>query len=252
LSGVRVHPLAEQFDGVGARYERGRPVYPQAAVDHIAATLGIGTASTVVDVGAGTGKMTRLLVPTGARVVGVEPLAGMRAEFERVLPDVEVRDGTADALPFGAGEADAIVVASAFHWFATPAVLAEFHRVLGAGGGLALVWNRRDTSQPWTAEVGRILEARDDGHPRYASGKWREAFAATDLFTEPERVEFSFEQPMTADTLVDRMLSISFVAALPAADRAEVEARLRAVAAPLGPQFAFPYSTHVYTCRTPS
>jgi SAM-dependent methyltransferase len=249
---VGVHPLAEHFDAVGARYERGRPAYPQVAVDHIAATLGIGPGSTVVDVGAGTGKMTRLLAPTGAGVIAVEPLPGMRAEFERVLPGVELRDGTAAALPLDDGRADAIVVASAFHWFATADVLAEFRRVLVAGGGLALVWNRRDTTQPWTAEVGRILDARDEGHPRYASGRWREAFAATDLFTEPELTDFPFEQPMDADTLVDRMLSISYVAALPTTERSEVEARLRTIAAPLGPQFAFPYRTHVYVCRTRS
>src|SRR6185436_10880824 len=121
----------------------------------------------------GTGKMTRLLNATGARVIAVEPLPGMRAQFELALPDIEVRDGTAAALPVD-----------------------DFARVLRPGGRLALVWNVRDTSQPWTAAIGRLLEELDDGHPRYATGKWREAFVTTDHFSDPERAEFPFEQPM--------------------------------------------------------
>src|SRR3989442_7807121 len=171
-----VHPTATHFDGVGDRYERGRPGYAHAAVDHIVAAFGLQPGATVVDVGAGTGKMTRLLMDAAIQVVAVEPLAGMRVEFERALTSVDLREGTADRLPIDDGEADAIVCASAFHWFATTEVSGEFARVLRPGGGLALVWNVRDTTLPWTAAVNRLIEKHDDdeGRPRYASGRWRD------------------------------------------------------------------------------
>ena len=147
-----VHEVALGFDSTAAAYERGRPDYPPAAVEALVEALAIGPASTVVDLGAGTGKLTRLLVPTGARVVAVEPLAGMRAELATAVRGVEVLDGTAEAMPLGDGRADAVVAAQAFHWFADHQSLSEIHRVLRPGGGLGLVWNVRDQSVPgWPA-----------------------------------------------------------------------------------------------------
>src|SRR5204863_4913380 len=117
--------------------DRGRPSYPPAAVDHVVATLGITPGRRVLDIGAGTGKFTELLLPTGAAIVAVEPVAEMRAKVA-ALPGVEVHDGTGEALPLPDTSVDAVTVAQAFHWFDPAAALAEMARVLRPEGGLAL------------------------------------------------------------------------------------------------------------------
>src|SRR6187401_1351234 len=113
-----LHPIAERgFGSTVDAYRRGRPSYPAEAVAWLATGLRLGTGGTVVDVGAGTGKFSALLVPTGAEVIAVEPLAAMRQGFAGDLPSVKVLEGSAEALPLADGSADAIVAAQAFHWF---------------------------------------------------------------------------------------------------------------------------------------
>ena len=137
-----------------AAYERGRPGYPPAAVDFLAARLRLGPGRTVVDLAAGTGKLTRPLLATGAQVVAVEPVAEMRAALPAGARAV---DGTAEAMPLSAGSADAVAVAQAFHWFDGDAALAEIHRVLRPGCSLALVWNRRRMDDPLNQAIEDLL-----------------------------------------------------------------------------------------------
>src|SRR3954447_12587724 len=108
---------AAGFSAGSNAYDRGRPSYPPEAVDLIVAELGIGEGSTVVDLAAGTGKFTALLVPTGATVLAIEPVAEMRETLVRTVPGVEAKDGTAESMPLPDGSADAVIVAQAFHWF---------------------------------------------------------------------------------------------------------------------------------------
>src|SRR4051812_13713682 len=137
--GMGVHRVAAQgFAAAGQVYERGRPDYPPEAIACLVTHLRIGPGSTVVDVGAGTGKLTQLLLDTGAQVTAVEPVADMRLAFARPLPGVPILEGTAEALPLASGTADALVAGAAFHWFDGPAALREIHRVLRPGGGLGL------------------------------------------------------------------------------------------------------------------
>ena len=132
--------LARSFDRAAEEYERGRPGYADAALD----ALGLPADSVVLDLAAGTGKLTRQLVPRFARVIAVEPLDGMRAQLERVVPGAEALVGTAESIPLDDDSVDAVFVAEAFHWFGTSAALDEIARVLRPGGTLAVLFNERD------------------------------------------------------------------------------------------------------------
>ena len=157
-----MHPTAAAGFGTSAdAYERGRPSYPDAAVAHLAVELGLGPAVRVVDLAAGTGKLTRLLAQGGAEVVAVEPVAAMRKALARSLPGVDVLEGTAESIRLPSGSVDAVTVAQAFHWFDAPRALAELGRVLRPSGTLLLVWNDRDERVPWVEEYSAIVHAHD-------------------------------------------------------------------------------------------
>ena len=120
---------AEDFQVGADTYERGRPDFPAEAVEFLVQTLNINQASHVLDLAAGTGKLTRRLAPTGAKLTAVEPVEGMRRKFSALLPGVEILEGTAEAIPLPSESLDVVVVAQAFHWFDGPRALAEIHRV---------------------------------------------------------------------------------------------------------------------------
>ena len=253
--------MARGFDSTAGAYERGRPGYPREAVAALARSLAIGPGATVVDLGAGTGKFTRLLVRTGARVVAVEPLTGMRTELARVLSPaagpnavaVEVLDGTAHAMPLPDRSAHAVVAAQAFHWFADEEALTEIHRVLRPNGGLGLVWNVRDVSVPWVARLTEILDRHaTDDVPRHRRDDWRRVFESTGRFTPLEQRHFPHTQLVDPETIRDRVGSISFVALLPEAERGAVLDEVAALVAAQPPPVTIPYETRVYWCRARS
>lgn len=240
---TRVHPAAAAgFASAADVYERARPSYPPDAVDWLVARTAIGRGSTVLDVGAGTGKLTRLLVPTGARVIAVEPIAEMRAFIE----GAEVVDGTAEDLPFPDGAADLVTVAQAFHWFDLDRALPELHRVLRPGGQLALVWNMRDLNDPLQRAVEDLLAPLRDEVPGQQLGSWREPLERSPLFGTGGTREFRYEQRLTADDLCGRVASTSFVAAMRPVEREELLVRVRALAHGLDEPFAFPYKSEVH------
>ena len=241
MSGV--HPVAAAgFSSAADVYERARPSYPEAAVEWLVEHTGLGTGATVVDVGAGTGKLTRLLVPCGARVIAVEPLAEMRALIE----GVETVDATAEELPFADGFADAITVAQAFHWFDHARALPELHRVLRTGGFLVLIWNSRDLDDPIQRGVEELLAPLRAEIPEQQLGAWREPLEQSPLFGPAETAEFAYAQRFTTDDLCARVASTSFVAAMPPIDREALLARVRALAHDHQEPFAFPYKTEVH------
>lgn len=250
---MTVNDLAARgFDRAGDAYERGRPSYPRAAVDLLVRELGIAAGSDVLDVGAGTGKFTRLLAPTGARLVAVEPAAGMRAVLAGVLPGLPVLEGSAEALPLGHASVDTVVVAQAFHWFDGPAALAEIARVLRPGGGLGLIWNVRDESAGWVADLTALLDEHAGEAPRYRNGHWRAAFDSTPLFAPLAEHRFASEHAGDVAAMRDRVASVSFVAALPDDARERLLRRVEAVVAPQADaagRVVMPCRTDVYWTR---
>lgn len=220
MTGPTVHPTAAHgFDAGADAYERGRPTYPPAIVAALVEHLDIRPGRTVLELGAGTGKLTRLLAPTGARILAVEPVTGMRERLAAAVPGVELLDGTAEAIPLPNGAVDAVVVAQAFHWFDPVRALSEIHRVLRPGGRLGLAWNFRDESVPWVATLGSLIHGLAGDSPQARGGRWRDDLAKVGLFTPWTCATVPHAQAMTPDEVLERVASISFVAAAPADDR---------------------------------
>ena len=238
-----IHPSAAVgFASAADLYERARPSYPQDAIDWLVERTGLGAGRTVVDLGAGTGKLTRLLVGSGAHLIAVEPIPEMRAHI-----DVgEVLDGTAESIPLAGGSADVVTVAQALHWFDQERALPEIHRVLREDGNLVLGWNMRDLDDPVQRGVEELLGPMRKEVPGQILGAWREPLKRSALFGEPEVREFRYEQQFTTDDLCDRVSSTSFVAALPAVDREELLVRVRALTHGVSEPFPFPYKTEVH------
>jgi SAM-dependent methyltransferase len=210
---LSVHEVASSGFGAEAdAYERARPSYPPDAVAWTVDALGITPGRVVADVAAGTGKFTRVLQPTGAWIVAVEPVAGMR---ER-LPRVPAAAATAERLPFRDQSIDALTVAQAFHWFAASDALREFHRVLRPGGRIALLWNARDRSVPWVDRVWSVMDRVERRAPWRNHDEWREsAFVETPWFGPLHEATFHHEHRLTPADVVERVRSVSHVAVLP-------------------------------------
>jgi SAM-dependent methyltransferase len=261
---VPVHDVAVRGFGSGAGdYERGRPGYPQAVADLMQSELALGPGRSVLDVGAGTGKFTRLLVGTGARVLALEPVDAMRAQLEAAVPAAEIVGGTAEQVALADGAVDVVTVATAFHWFEGDLALAEFHRVLAPRGALAIVWNTRDESVDWVRSIAELVHGAVEDSSDVATlnhahhlerADWRDAFQRTQLFEPLREATFRHVHEADVETQVARFLSISFVAALPAERRlrfaADVERLLRTHPATRGSdRVGLPYLCEVYCYR---
>jgi SAM-dependent methyltransferase len=243
-----LHPATRGFGLAADMYERGRPDYPAPAIEMLVARLGLRPGRTVLDLAAGTGKLTRLLVPSGADVIAVEPIAQMRALIE----GVHAIEGTAERIPLADDAADAVTVAQAFHWFRARDALVEIRRVLRPGGGLALIWNTRDERDPVQAAISEILEPLGRDTPRRQKRDWRDVLDGSGLFTPCEAATFDHAQELDEEGLVERFCSISFIAAAPRDVYADVEARVRAVAREHGMPVRLPYITELYLAFAPS
>jgi SAM-dependent methyltransferase len=256
---VTIHPTATGFDTVASAYEAGRPGYPPAAVELLVARLGVGPGRRLVDVGAGTGKLTRELLTRQAHVVAVEPTEGMRAQLARTVPSdrLEIRAGTAEALPLADGSVDAATVAQAWHWFDGGAALSELHRVLRPDGWLGVVFNRRDLTTPVQAAIDDLLLPHRGDTPSWAHHDWDQDLRDTALFADQGTTAFPWSQHLSLDGLVARVASISFVSRLDERTRGRVLAatrELHAASAPSGevdgqPAVALHYVTEVRLLR---
>ena len=240
-----LHPATRGFAAADV-YERGRPDYPAAAIAKIVERLDLRPGRTVLDLAAGTGKLTRLLVPSGANVLAVEPVREMRAELERRVPGIATLGGTAERIPLNDGYLDAVTVGQAFHWFDAGKALREIHRVLLPGGGLALIWNARDERDPLQAALSEIIDPLEGDTPRRKQGNWKTLLAESGLFEQSERLLFEHVQPVDEQRLVERVVSISFIAAAQADVRAGVEERVRELARTAYEPLQLSYMTELY------
>jgi SAM-dependent methyltransferase len=228
-------------------------MYPFQAVRRLVKELRIKPDSTVLDLAAGTGKLTRLLAQLGSEVVAVEPVEEMRERLVQTLPAVTALEGTAEDIPLDDESMDAVTVGQAFHWFDGDAALAEIHRVLRPGSRLGLIWNVKDESVDWVHQLAEIIEAYRGNAPRVASGAWKHAFERTGLFSPIERARFSFVHETDTATVVARVTSISFIAAMAPRVREQVVEQVRELLAThpdTRGQRIFPlrYRTGVYWC----
>jgi SAM-dependent methyltransferase len=213
---------AEGFSRGAQAYVRGRPDYPPQTRAWLLEDLGLRAGKVVLDLGAGTGKFTRTLLATGASVIAVDPVPQMLEQLAQAAPGAKAMVGAAEHIPAADSTVDAVVCAQAFHWFATGAALAEIRRVLKPGGVLGLIWNVRDESVEWVAALTALLVPYEDDTPRYSTGRWRKLFPAEGF--GPLR-EQSFPHGHTGPTqqvILDRVSSISFIAALDAPERARL------------------------------
>jgi SAM-dependent methyltransferase len=246
---MSVHPSARGFDRAADVYERVRPGYPPAAIDWLADILGLAPGRTVVDLAAGTGKLTVPLLGTGARVVAVEPAEAMLAVLRERAPGAESMTGVAEEIPLADGSADAVAVAQAFHWFAHDAALAEIHRVLRPGGALALVWNRRELSAPAHAVLERAMSPWKGDTPRHRDGDWSAVLARSPLFEPLADHELPNDHELPPGGLVDRAASTSFIAALPEDTRHEALAEIVDFEARTPPPIVLPHVTELFAFR---
>lgn len=209
---------AGSFARVAAEYERGRPGYPRAAIEWL---LGPDSLE-VLDLGAGTGKLTGALLDAGHRVIAVEPLAEMRSILAAALPAAQALAGTAERLALADASVDAVTVGAAFHWFDERAARAEIGRVLRPPGVLGLLGNAFDVSSPWVARVREILGPPAIQRP----GHWPSVEDLGEDFEEIEDREFPHEQRIDRAGLRDLAVSRSSVALMDGAERGEILARL--------------------------
>ncbi len=208
---------ARSFGGDMAAYARARPGYPGAAVDWLVPPGAVD----VVDLGAGTGQLTGSLVDRGLRVTAVDPSASMRAALAERLPDIPVLAGSGESIPVPDSSVDAVLCAQAWHWVDPAAASAEVARVLRPGGVLGLVWNDRESSGRWGAELDRLLiPAGSAGSPVAGSGDRPPDVRAP--FTVEEGPRVAWVQHVDAAGLVDLVASRSYVLVLDDAGRRRV------------------------------
>jgi SAM-dependent methyltransferase len=256
MAGMAVHEVAEEGFGREAEtYERVRPTYPADAVAWLAGNLQLGSGRTVLDLAAGTGKLTRLLVPFGGTVLAAEPVNGMRRGFVAAVPEVPIFAAAAEALPVAPESLDAITVAQAFHWFDADRAFAEFACVLRPRGRVGLIWNVRDRSSDWVNDVWSIMDRVEKRAPWRDHEAWRDsAFGERAGFGPLHSETFRHEQSITPEGVVERIASVSHVVVLLEAERERVLDEVRAVLADHPdargrPELRIPYRVDAYWCE---
>lgn len=215
----RLAARSKSFGAAASIYERARPSYPDAAVDWL---LPDGHPQ-VVDLGAGTGKLTRLIAERGVEVTAVEPADGMRTQLERALPQVPALAGSAEEMPLPDHSVDAVLVAQAWHWVDLERACAEVIRVLRPGGRLGLLWNHRDERVDWVNELTLATQHEagehngiDPSNPEFGPG-----------FGQIEYLVTEWHMPMTPEGLLELIASRSHMIIASAAERDEVSGRVQ-------------------------
>ncbi len=233
------------FESGSEVYERARPGYPTEAVDRLAATAGLLPGSRVLDLAAGTGKLTRQLHERGLRCVAAEPSPSMRDVFTRVLPGVPMVAATAEHVPLVDGAVDTVVAAQSFHWFDPDTALTEMARVLRPGGWLALIWNERDESDPMVAELVGISKW-DVSAPYPVGMDFGSVIDRSGRFGTVERTRLPFVQELDLAAFVEQVASRSYVQVLPEVERRALLDRVEEFGSGLPHPIPMPYVTDLF------
>ncbi|MEX2254287.1 MAG: methyltransferase domain-containing protein [Acidimicrobiia bacterium] len=253
---MAVHDVAQRgFDSGADAYDRARPSYPPDAVAWLTEHLRLVPGTLCCDLAAGTGKLTTLLVPTGAELIAVEPVEGMWRMLHDACPTVPLVAGSAETLPLAAATLDAVTVAQAFHWFDTDRAFAELARVLRPGGRVAMIWNARDRSVDWVDALWSIMDRVEKRAPWRDHERWSDsALGERRGFGPLHEGAFHHTQTLDIDRVVDRFASVSHVAVLPDAERAAVLDDVRVVLATHPAtagctELEIPYRVDAYWCE---
>ncbi|MGZ4511479.1 MAG: class I SAM-dependent methyltransferase [Mycobacterium sp.] len=209
------HDRSLSFGSVAAAYERGRPSYPPEAIDWL---LPRG-ARQVLDLGAGTGKLTTRLVERGLDVVAVDPVPDMLEVLRTSLPETRALLGTAEGIPLPDNSVDVVLVAQAWHWVDPERAIPEVARVLRPGGRLGLVWNTRDERLGWVRELGNIIGSDGD--------RGRFDVTLSESFTTPESHQVEWTNYLTPQALIDLVASRSYCITSPAEVRTRTLEQVR-------------------------
>ncbi len=199
-----LHRFARSFDSVADAYDRGRPTYPAEAVEWLVGS----DQKSVLEVGAGTGKLTERLIALGHDVHATEPSREMLDVLKERFPDVRTSYAAAESLPALDASVDVVVCAQAFHWFDQEKALAEFARVLRPGGRVSLLWNTRDVKIPWVRKLGAIIGDQD------ANIEAPESLVRSTQFGYVEESSLRHWQTVNRDSIIDMAMSRSTIATL--------------------------------------
>ena len=221
-----LNEIATNYSRAVDNYEAGRPDYPAELVS----ALPLSGAHVVVELGAGTGKLTRLMLPhlsSGAILIAVEPLADMAAKIAKETK-VSVVNRSASDTGLEDASADIVVCAQAFHWFDDEASVAEIARILRQHGALALIWNVRDESVAWVRAISHLIDDYAENTPRYNTGRWQWILRDPRFSFDKELIE---ENPHTVlrDGIYDRVLSTSFIAKMSDTEKQNLRLEIGAI-----------------------
>ena len=231
---------SRSFESVAADYERYRPQYPTEALRWAAEQLGLERGARVLDVGAGTGKLTRGLVTLGFEVVAVEPGVPMLAQLRLAVPEAEALEGQAESIPLPDASVDAGFAGQAFHWFDRERAVPELRRVIKPGGGLVLLWNWWDERDPLQHELGELVGY--GGHDPYRDDE----LPGAPWFRELGRKVVETVQESSPDSLVAYLATSSMFLTMEADERGRRLAEVREIAARYGERFPLPRLTYVF------
>lgn len=247
-----VHEVARAGYGAASEaYASARPSFPGDAVDWLLAGLGIRAGDEVVEIGAGTGKFSALLVERGVAVIAVEPVAAMRVRLEDLGGSIRPVDATAEQMPFEDGSVAALIASQSLHWADVELALTEFDRVLLPEGRVGLVWNFRDTSVPWQADLDALLTRLRGDAPHSRDGRWEQALVSS-VFQCAAKRSWTWSVRTDAAGVVQRVRSVSYVAALTEREQETVDGEVRDILSAHGldeDAIAFPYVTEAFLLR---
>jgi ubiquinone/menaquinone biosynthesis C-methylase UbiE len=251
-----IHDAAQRgFTEGAAYYSRARPGYPEEILKWLQTQLRLTPGKQALELGAGTGKFTRCLSLTGAQIYVVEPVAAMLSHLQQDVPSASPVPGSAESIGIEAGRVDAVVCAQSFHWFATRETLTEIARVLKPGGFLGLVWNIPDECVPWVAALESILRPFEATAPHaYRRGTWRSVFPDA-RFSPLQMTEYQHSHVGTVQrVIIERVLSLSYVANLLPSERTSLLERLEVFLATQPDtrarvEIEFPYRTQAWHCQ---